>query len=97
MQLQDLKNFTKRERTLLLGGVLLLILVGLLLVQNYQLRIQNKELQATVEKQSKKIENLEKLVKVFNKDLSDLKGAATDAKTVLGKTLEKMGQALKGE
>ena len=97
MQLQDLKNFTKRERTLSLGGLLLLILVGLLWVQNYQLRIQNKELQATVEKQNKKIENLEKLVKVFNKDLSDLKGAAADAKTVLGKTLEKMGQALKGE
>ncbi|MCW1888735.1 MAG: hypothetical protein KIH67_004255 [Candidatus Moranbacteria bacterium] len=97
MQLQDIKNLSKRERVLLASAGLFLVVAGLLLVQNYQLRIQNRVLQETVEKQNKKIANLEKLVKVFNKDLSDLKGAATDAKAVLGKTLEKMGQALKGE
>lgn len=97
MQLSDIKNFTKRERILLAGGVVFLVLAGCLLVQNQQLRTRNAELQATIEKQNKKIENLEKLVRIFNKDFTDLKGAATDAKATLGKTLERMGQVLKGE
>lgn len=97
MQLNDLKNLTRREHILVGGIGVLLVLAGYLLVENQQLRSQNTELQATVEKQNKKIENLEKLVKIFNKDFSDLKGAATDARTTLGKTLEKMGEALKGE
>ena len=75
----------------------LFVLAGYLLIQNYQLRVENNELQAIIEKQNKKIENLEKLVRIFNKDFTDLKGAASDAKATLGKTLEKMGQALKGE
>jgi cell division protein FtsL len=97
MQLSDIKSFTKREYILSAGMVVLLVLVGYLLVENQNLRSQNTELQTTVETQNKKIENLEKLVKIFNKDFSDLKGAADDAKATLGRTLEKMGQVLKGE
>lgn len=94
MQLSDIKNLNRREGVLLLSVIVLLILAGYLLIQNQQLRTQNAELQVTVDQQNKKIENLEKLIRVFNKDFSDLKGAATDAKAGLGKTLEKIGEVL---
>ena len=76
MQLSDIKNLNRREGVLLLSVIVLLILAGYLLIQNQQLRTQNAELQVTVDQQNKKIENLEKLIRVFNKDFSDLKGVS---------------------
>jgi cell division protein FtsL len=91
------KDLSKRELQMIGGIVILLVLVVGLTVQTYQLRNENTLLQETVDKQNKKIETLEKLVRIFNKDFSDLKGAVSDTKASLGRTLEKMGEALKGE